>query len=247
MTKQKETFFKMQASTDDNKSADVFILGEITSWAWEEYGEHSAVTFNNALDALGDVDVINLHINSPGGSVFEGVAIHNMLKQHKARVIVHIDALAASIASVIAMAGDEIHMPANSMLMIHNAWTWATGNANELRKAADDIERINESVIQTYLDKGGEKLDKDTLKALLDNETWLSAEEAFAYGLATHVESAVEAAACIDKNFIKAYKKVPQKIVEKSSTATENLLQKEREQILAEAQASNELLKNYLV
>lgn len=245
MTKQKETFFKMQTSA--NNTADVFILGEITSWAWEEYGEHSAITFKNALDELGDVDVINLHINSPGGSVFEGVAIHNMLKQHKARVIVHVDALAASIASVIAMAGDEIRMPSNSMLMIHNAWTWASGNANDLRKAADDIERINESVIQSYLDKAGQQLDRDTLKALLDNETWLSAEEAFSYGLATHVESAVEASACIDKNFINAYKKVPQKIVEKSSTATENLLQKEREQILAEAQASNELLKNYLI
>lgn len=245
MTKQKETFFKMQASTE-NKTADVFILGEITSYAFEDFGEHSAATFKSALDGLGDVDVINLHINSPGGSVFEGVAIHNMLKQHKARVVVHVDALAASIASVIAMAGDEIRMPSNSMLMIHNAWTWASGNANDLRKAADDIERINESVIQSYLDKAGQQLDRDTLKALLDNETWLSAEEAFSYGLATHVESAVEAVACVDTSLIKQFKQVPKQFLQ-DDTQANTLSEEERKSLLAEAQASNELLKNYLI
>lgn len=223
--------------TSANNTADVFILGEITSWAWEEYGEHSAVTFKNALDELGDVDVINLHINSPGGSVFEGVAIHNMLKQHKAHVVVHVDALAASIASVIAMAGDEIRMPSNSMLMIHNAWTWASGNANDLRKAADDIERINESVVQSYLNKAGDQLDKDTLKALLDNETWLSAEEAFNYGLATHVDSAVEAVACVSEKLMKEYKQVPESLV-KPAQQKQALSDEERQRIIADSKAS---------
>lgn len=143
----------MKASAD-NKSADVFIYGEITKYAWEEYGEVSSITFKNELDALGsDIETINLYINSPGGSVFEGLAIINMLQRHGARIVVHIDALAASCASIIAMVGDEIRMPSNSLMMIHNAWTWASGNAAQLRKAADDIERINQSAIQIYLDK----------------------------------------------------------------------------------------------
>lgn len=148
--KQSQKFFQMKASAD-NKSADVFIYGEITKWAWEELGEVSSITFKSELDALGDdVETINLYINSPGGSVFEGLAIGNMLKRHKARVIAHVDALAASIASVIAMFADEIRMASTSLLMIHNAWTYASGNAEQLRKAADDIDRINESVIQSY-------------------------------------------------------------------------------------------------
>ncbi|MDF1511985.1 Clp protease ClpP, partial [Robertmurraya sp. DFI.2.37] len=96
-----------------------------TKYAWEEYGEVSSITFKNELDELGEgIEIINLYINSPGGSVFEGITIHNMLKRHNARIIVHVDGVAASIASVIAMAGDEIFMPKNSMLMIHNAWTF---------------------------------------------------------------------------------------------------------------------------
>lgn len=112
----------MKASAD-GKSADIFIYGEITKYAWTEEGEHSATTFKQELDELGDVDIINLYVNSPGGSVFEGITIHNMLKRHKAKVTAHVDALAASIASVIIMAADEIRMPSNSMLMIHNPWT----------------------------------------------------------------------------------------------------------------------------
>ncbi|MGP4107389.1 head maturation protease, ClpP-related [Virgibacillus sp. L01] len=89
------------------------------------------------------MEVINLYINSPGGAVFEGVAIGNMLKRHSAHVNGYVDALAASIASVILMAANTIHMPKNAMLMIHNALNFVIGNATELRKAADDLDRIN--------------------------------------------------------------------------------------------------------
>ncbi|MET3658160.1 head maturation protease, ClpP-related [Sporosarcina psychrophila] len=206
-TKQNK-FFNMKASAD-GKSADVFIYGEITKYAWEEYGEVSSTSFKNELDELGEVDVINLYINSPGGSVFEGVAIHNMLKRHKARIIVRVDALAASIASVIAMAGDEIRMPKNSMMMIHNPWTFAIGNAAELRKQADDLDRIGQSAIQSYLQKASEKIDEETLKHLLDAETWLSADDAFSYGLCDVVEVANEMAASISGDLFAKYKNVP--------------------------------------
>jgi len=246
--KQKEKFFNMKLSADGN-SADIFIYGEITKWAWEEFGEVSSITFKNELDALGDdVETINLYINSPGGSVFEGLAIGTMLKRHKARVIAHVDALAASIASVIAMFADEIRMASNSLLMIHNAWTWASGNAEQLRKAADDIERINESVIQSYLDKAGDKLNMDTLKSLLDAETWLSAEEAFNYGLCDAIDNFNEAAACIEEKLIKQYKNVPQQLLQpKTTTPAMSVEEKElREKIIADSKANLTYLNTIL-
>lgn len=246
--KQLQKFFQMKASAD-GKSADIFIYGEITKWAWEELGEVSSITFKSELDALGDdVGTINLYINSPGGSVFEGLAIGNMLKRHKARVIAHVDALAASIASVIAMFADEVRMASNSLMMIHNAWTWASGNAEQLRKAADDIERINESVIQSYLDKAGDKLNNDTLKSLLDSETWLSAEEAFNYGLCDAIDDFNEAAACIDEKLINQYKNVPQQLLQqKPSTPVMSAEEKAlRERIIADSKANLTYLETIL-
>ncbi|MEK3718861.1 head maturation protease, ClpP-related [Paenibacillus sp. FSL R7-0333] len=213
-------FWEMKMSANDPSSADIFIYGEITRYAWEEYGEVSSKSFKNELDKLGDeVETIHLYINSPGGSVFEGIAIHNMLVRHKARIIAHIDALAASIASVIAMAADEIRMPKNSMMMIHNPWTFAIGNATELRKAADDLDRIGQSAIQSYLQKAGEKLDDETLKNLLDAETWLSADEALGYGLCDVVEEANQMAASISEALFAEYRNVPAAIACKTDPA----------------------------
>ena len=230
----------MKASAD-NKSADVFIYGEITKYAWEEYGEVSSITFKNELDALGEgIETINLYINSPGGSVFETMAIIAMLQRHPAEIISHIDALAASCASVLPMISKRIIMYNNSMMMIHNAWTYAWGNANELRKAADDIERINQSMIQFYLDRAGNKLDADTLKQLLDAETWLTAEEAMNYGLCDEIISANNAAACIDEKWSKKYQNVPSQLLQPQQigpvmSAEEKAL---REKILADSQAN---------
>lgn len=154
-----------------NKEADLFIDGEIVSGEFYD-NDTSAAGFRDSLKQLGDVETINLHINSPGGSVFEGIAIYNMLKNNPAQINVYVDALAASIASVIAMSGDNIFMPSNSMLMIHNPWTIAMGNANDLRKQANDLDRIGELSVTTYLDKAGSKLDADTLHQLMDDETW---------------------------------------------------------------------------
>src|SRR5699024_9388020 len=106
---------KQKAKTE----ADLYIDGEIVTDEWYD-SDTSAAGFRDGLKEIGDVSIINLHINSPGGSVFEGIAIYNMLKQNKATVNVYVDGLAASIASVIAMSGDTIFMPKNAMMMIHN-------------------------------------------------------------------------------------------------------------------------------
>lgn len=170
------------------KAAEIMIYGDISTY--DSWWDDSAVTpqkFNDELKALGDdVDEISVRINSNGGSVFAGVAIHSMLKRHKAKITVYVDGIAASIASIIAMAGDEIVMPNGSMLMIHNPWTFAMGNAKEFRKLADDLDEIGGSMMDIYVARTG--VDRDELTQLLDDETWMSATTAVEKGFATRVE-----------------------------------------------------------
>lgn len=199
--------FKNQTTT----SADLYLYIEIASWG-SGYCAHSAQSFKSELDALGEIDTLNVYINSPGGDVFEGNAIYNMLKRHKAEIIVHVDGLAASIASIIAMAGDKINMPANTMMMIHNAWTYAAGNAKDLRDIADNLDKVNTSLRQAYLNKAGYKLDEETLIQLMDNETWLTAQECFDYGLCDEVENDVQIAACYDGQILGCYKNTPKNL-----------------------------------
>ena len=218
-----------------NKEADLFIDGEIVSDELYD-NDTSAAGFRDSLKQLGDVDTINLHINSPGGSVFEGIAIYNMLKSNPAQINVYVDALAASIASVIAMSGDNIFMPSNSMLMIHNPWTMAMGNANDLRKQADDLDRIGELSVTTYLDKAGGKLDADTLHQLMDDETWLTAQEAVNYGLATEVIDDNQMAACADPDFLKQFRNVPTQLAQRlAQSATNDSAEEWRESIRKQA------------
>lgn len=246
--KQMNKFWEMKMSADSSNSADIFIYGDIVRWVWEDYfpEDVSSNTFKDDLDALGDVSTINLHVNSPGGSVFEGIAIYNMLKRHKAKVNVYVDALAASIASVIAMAGDTIYMPKNSMLMIHNPWTWTEGNATELRKAADDLDRIGNSSKQTYLQKAGEKLTDEKLQEMLNTETWLSADEAYEYGLCDVVEEANQMAASLDKDFLSKYKNVPKQLKNQDETKLSADEMKVRQQIAEEARANADYIKTIL-
>ena len=178
---------KKYYSLEQNGSeANINIYGDITSWAWEEYGEMSAVNLSKKLEELGEVSKINVYINSYGGEVAEGLAIYNALKRHKAKVVTYCDGFAASIASVIFMAGDERIMNEASLLMIHNAWTWAQGNAEELRKQADDLDKITQASVIAY--KAHSTLSEEEIKALMDKETWILPSEAIEYGFATATE-----------------------------------------------------------
>lgn len=179
--------WKMKKIEGQAKAAEIMIYGDISTY--DSWWDDSAVTpqkFNDELKALGDVDEINVRINSNGGSVFAGVAIHSMLKRHSAKITVFIDGIAASIASVIAMAGDEIVMPVGSMLMIHNPWTFAMGNAKDFRKLADDLDTIGASMTDVYAARTG--IDREELLGLLEAETWLSASQAVEKGFATRIE-----------------------------------------------------------
>lgn len=169
---------------------ELYIYGDVEGdgydWWRDEVirSETSANAFRDALAAHPNVTQINLYINSCGGSVFEGTAIYNQLRRHPAHKTVYVDGFACSIASVIAMAGDEVVMPRNTLMMIHNMWMGAVGNAAELRKAADDLDVINDAGRQAYLEKAGEKLDEAALTTMMDAETWLTAEQCIQYGLA---------------------------------------------------------------
>lgn len=235
-------FWECKQSANQNE-ADVFIFGEIVSFKWDDT-DTTAASFQKDLKELGEVSQINLHINSPGGSVFEGIAIGNMLRQHKARVVAHVDALAASIASVIVASCDEVIMPENSMLMIHNPWTISMGNAKELRKQADDLDKIAESSVVTYLAKAGEKLTEEKIKQIMDEETWMSAQEAYNYGLCDVVESANQVAASISQKLFETYQKVPEKLL--ASRQEDSRDQEKIEKIVEHAKQNKALIGTIL-
>lgn len=152
----------------------------------------SAIELVNELKNLEGVDEITLRLNSPGGSIIEGTAIYNALKNHGAKIIVMIDGLAASMASVIAMAGDEIQIAENAYLMIHNPWTMAVGDAEELRKSADLLDKMRENLVNAYSRSG---MDREKIIELMDAETWMTASEALENGFVDSISRAQKAAA----------------------------------------------------
>ena len=150
-------------------------------------------SFLEDLSALGDVDSITLRINSPGGDVFDGVAIHNALKNHGAKITAHIDGIAASIASYIAMAANKIVMPSNTFMLIHGASGFVFGNADDMRATADDLDRIDKSIIATYVTRAKSTTAK--IKAIMKEDRLMDAAEAKALGLADEVTSEKKMAA----------------------------------------------------
>lgn len=169
--------------TQNNNEVDIQIYGDITSWEWFDT-DVSSYTLSKQIEGL-ECDVINVYINSYGGEVAEGLAIYNQLKRHKSKVKTICDGFACSAASVIFMAGDERVMSTASLLMIHNAWTYTGGNAKELRKQADDLDVITQASINTYMQEVN--ITEEELKEMLDNETWISPQEAIEKGFITAI------------------------------------------------------------
>jgi ATP-dependent Clp protease protease subunit len=170
----------------EEREASVYIFGDIVSWEFFE-NDVSSCTLAKQIEGL-DVDRINVYINSYGGEVAEGLAIYNQLRRHKAKVVTYCDGFACSAASVVFMAGEERIMSDASLLWIHNAWTYAAGDANIMRKEADSLDTITAATMKAYL--AHVNLTEDELKAMMDAETWISAEDAAAMGFATSVEAA---------------------------------------------------------
>lgn len=204
-------------------SMDLYIYDDVESdsvdfWTGEvKESETSANYIKSQLDAAGDIKNINIYINSYGGEVKEGLAIYNQLNRHPAQKTVYIDGFACSIASVIAMAGDKVIMGSNTLMMIHHASMGAWGNAEELRKAANDVEVIDQASCSSYLSKAGDKLSSEKLTELLDNQTWLNAEQCLQYGLADEI------AGKEDSTITKAKQRFKQSIQEEISQHKNNV------------------------
>mgnify|MGYP003635967338 CR=1 FL=1 len=167
---------------------------------WEE--TTSAAQVKTFLDESGGEDIV-VRVNSPGGDVFEGFAIFNLFKQYSGKVLMEIDGMAASAASVVAMAGDTINMGIGSMLMIHDPWTVVLGNSNDMKATADLLDSIRDGIIDTYLSKNT-KQDVISLSTMMSDETWFSAKEAVAAGFADTTslkdEAGVEASSTLAFN-----------------------------------------------
>lgn len=170
-----------------NKSAtkaEIIIYGGIGPDYWGDGSMISAKSFSDELKKIdATVDEITVRINSGGGDVFDGITIYNRLIQHKAKIIVYIDGLAASIASIIALAGDEVHIGEAALYMVHLPWTWAMGNRMELDNTVNRLMDVEEQMISIYTKKTG--LDRAEVKALLEAETWMDADQALEKGFVT--------------------------------------------------------------
>ncbi|MDY5107588.1 MAG: Clp protease ClpP [Actinobacillus minor] len=198
-----QSWFTIKAAKND--TAEISIYDEIGFWGV------TAQQFAKDLKALGNnLKQINLHIHSPGGDVFDGIAIYNLLKNHPANKTVYIDGLAASMASVIAMAGNEIIMPENAMMMIHKPWGIQGGDADDMRKYADLLDKVESTLIMAYTAKTGKS--ETDLAEMLKEETWLTGKECIEQGFADKLADPLVAMACIQSKKLEDYTNMPETI-----------------------------------
>lgn len=184
--------------------------GEV--WLYDQIGASfwgdgiTAKAFQKELSALGKVSTLNVHINSPGGDVFDGFAIYNQLKQHPATVEVDVDGVAASIASIIAMAADpgKLRIAKNALMMIHNPQGGAYGDETELERVIALLKSVKGNLAETYVDRTGNK--REAVDAWMSEETWFTAEAALQHGFVDAVTADSQVTACLD---IKGFRNVP--------------------------------------
>jgi ATP-dependent Clp protease protease subunit len=189
---ERKVFWTMKKSI--GADPEILFYGEICESSWWD-DEISPKQFADDLAALGDISALTVRINSPGGDLFAANAIYNILKNHSARITAYVDGLAASAATIVLMAGDEIIIPRNGMLMIHNPSTGCWGDARDHRKMADMLDTARETMLATYEARTGQTRDK--LISLLNSETWLTAKDAVELGFADQIDEQVAIAASL--------------------------------------------------
>lgn len=209
----KDMFQICEIKNETEKSADLFFYGDIVSDFWEAWQDEDQYpdSIKNFLAAQEGKD-LNVYINSGGGSVFAGVAIYNMLKRHaqKNKVQVYVDGMAASVASIIAFAGSAPPIiPENAFLMIHNPWAMIAGNAEDMRKMADDLDKIRTALTAVYKEHLAAGVTIEQIEEMMDAETWMSGEEAAQYFDVT-VSDPVKAAAAADGRYLAKAKHKPE-------------------------------------
>lgn len=175
---------KFYAIQQLDRGADIYIFGDIVSYPWTEQGEASGMSIVNQIKNL-DVDEIRVHIDSYGGSVSEGWAIYNALRQHPAKIVAYGDGFVASAALYPFLAGDERIASSLSAYYFHQVLVTASGYADDLRAAADDAEKMTEIGINAFVERTG--MDADQVRQLMEAETWLTPAQALDYGIATSI------------------------------------------------------------
>jgi len=197
--KPQESWYDIRAAA--RGTAEIMLYDDIGAWGI------SARQFARDLAALGDVSLINLRIHSGGGDVMEGTTMYNILRGHSARVEVYIDGMAASMASVVAMAGDKIYMPSNAVMMVHKPWGGQVGDADDMREYADLLDKFEGTLIQAYVRKTGKSAEE--IAALLKQTTWMNGSEAVAAGFADQVLEPLKAAAQLNSKRLEDYTSMP--------------------------------------
>lgn len=224
----KQEWYKIEAAADDNTE---ILIYDVIGWPFVE-----ADAFVRDLASIKSKK-ITLRINSPGGDVFDGVALFNALKDKDAEIITRVEGLAASISSVIALAGDDIQMHKSAMYMIHDPWVLTAGNQYDLRDIADVLAKIGDNMLDIYYDKVGGK--KRELKQMMKDEKWFKATEAKEFGLIdTVIETDKKVKALFD---LSMFTNAPQEI--KAEIEGRDLTPREIERALRDAGAS----KSYAV
>jgi len=219
-----KTWFEMKAAASGEKHTEVMIFNEIGLWGV------TAKDFATALNAIPEDHAITVRINSPGGSVFDGYAIFNALKSRAAQVTTKVEGLAASMASIVALAGSKVTAAANSMFMIHNPWSGVAGDSEDLRKTADLLDKLTGQLVGIYAAKTG--LPDADVRAAMDAETWFTAAEAKEWGLVDEITDEIPAVASFD---VSRFRNAPQALAQKPS---------ELETIRAELAATKEQAEN---
>lgn len=197
---------KCSITNNGNGQAEICLYDEIDSF----FGV-GARQFNEQLTALGEVNQITLRINSPGGSVWEGMAVLAMLQNHKAKIITRVEGIAASMASIVAMAGDVIEMPENAFMMIHNPADWVAGGSEEFRKKADVLDQVKAALVGIYAQRTGRT--PEEISAWMDEETWMDGTTCLERGFCTNVLPSVTIAASLTAN---QFRKTPVGLVVQS-------------------------------
>lgn len=198
---------------EGSDEATLYIYDVIDAW-WGV----SALQIAPVVAALDPTTTLHVRVNSPGGDVFEGRAIRTALQQFKGKTIGHVDGLAASAATTVVDACDEIEISEGGMYMIHNGWTYAMGNKHEMRKNADLLDKVDAAIVADYARRTG--LDAKQLIDWMDGETWFSAEEAVGHGFANRLAALPDKAAAENRTWnLTAYDKTPKALLEQRPPA----------------------------
>lgn len=214
---------------------ELYFYGDIVSDTWGKWCNEDKCP-QDVLDILNSIDEnrdLNIYINSGGGSVYAGLAIYNQLKRKKCNKIVRVDGLAASIASVIMLAGNKVIIPKTAQTMIHDPWMgiWGGYNAKEFRKMADDLDACGETILNVYAENLKEGVSIDIIKQMMEEETWLTGDKAAQY-FNIEVEDSAIAVACVS-NYFNRYKNTPEDLKkDKAEGEAQANLENEKESIL---------------